>query len=537
MSTENFDILVEKFLDQTISSDEEAELLSLVNLDSALRAEFEDRLTQLSMLRRVYRKKISHSARVEIIKISKGVASIKGSPARDAKAENPRFFQWYVAAVAALIVCVLTLRTVWQTPQGTIAVGSNNAEILDLSDLVVESGQELKLEAERYLGRKILTRERSKAFIRYQDGTTIDLEENSLAKLSPAEAQKGKEIEVQSGRVAINAAPQPKDRPLKIQLPHGTVTVVGTLFSINVEPDGTSVELLKGTVQLTRKEDKASLQLTAGQRAVLAPGIVLAATAIQIEKVPLWTPAALSTAAWYDAADASTITHNNGMVSQWMDKSGNGRHSTQTMESQQPTVVASLLNGKSILRFDGDNDYLNSGGLGNVGDASIFAVLNRKSIQQGATLIGTDGAWRDGSFRIAGDSRSRYAYEAYSTGDSTSTRQATGVWTVIEFIETNGLVYFYNNGAPDGVANGSRRIVGKKTLDAFNIGSWNTSDYLEHDLAELIIIPSALSNEDRQKMEGYLAHKWSLAAELPVDHPYKSAEPTTAATKGERGRK
>ena len=30
---------------------------------------------------------------------------------------------------------------------------------------------------------------------------------------------------------------------------------------------------------------------------------------------------------------------------------------------------------------------------------------------------------------------------------------------------------------------------------------------------------------ERQKIEGYLAHKWGLAANLPADHPYKTEAP------------
>lgn len=45
------------------------------------------------------------------------------------------------------------------------------------------------------------------------------------------------------------------------------------------------------------------------------------------------------------------------------------------------------------------------------------------------------------------------------------------------------------------------------------------------DLAELIVVPAALSTADRQKVEGYLAHKWGLSESLPADHPYKSAPP------------
>ena len=45
------------------------------------------------------------------------------------------------------------------------------------------------------------------------------------------------------------------------------------------------------------------------------------------------------------------------------------------------------------------------------------------------------------------------------------------------------------------------------------------------DLAELVVVPAELSEDDRQKLEGYLAHKWALADLLPDDHPYKAAPP------------
>lgn len=53
----------------------------------------------------------------------------------------------------------------------------------------------------------------------------------------------------------------------------------------------------------------------------------------------LWTPELLSTALWLDATDASTITLNGTTVSQWNDKSGNGRNATQSTAANQPTYV------------------------------------------------------------------------------------------------------------------------------------------------------------------------------------------------------
>jgi hypothetical protein len=45
---------------------------------------------------------------------------------------------------------------------------------------------------------------------------------------------------------------------------------------------------------------------------------------------------------------------------------------------------------------------------------------------------------------------------------------------------------------------------------------------------EIIIINSRLeiTNPDFLRLEGYLAHKWGLAAKLPADHPYKDMAPT-----------
>ena len=62
-------------------------------------------------------------------------------------------------------------------------------------------------------------------------------------------------------------------------------------------------------------------------------------------------------ALWVDAADSSTITESSGAVSQWNDKSGNGKHLTQATAAQKPSTGISTLGGKNILNFGGD-DYM-----------------------------------------------------------------------------------------------------------------------------------------------------------------------------------
>lgn len=71
-----------------------------------------------------------------------------------------------------------------------------------------------------------------------------------------------------------------------------------------------------------------------------------------------FTPRSISgLAAWYDAADASTLTIATG-VSQWADKSGNGRTLRQSTGNNQPLSTTRTLNGKTVLEFDGTNDVL-----------------------------------------------------------------------------------------------------------------------------------------------------------------------------------
>lgn len=57
-------------------------------------------------------------------------------------------------------------------------------------------------------------------------------------------------------------------------------------------------------------------------------------------------------AAWYDAADAASITLDSGRVSQWSDKSGNARHATNaTSGSTQPSYTTAGRNGLNVLTF------------------------------------------------------------------------------------------------------------------------------------------------------------------------------------------
>jgi len=49
--------------------------------------------------------------------------------------------------------------------------------------------------------------------------------------------------------------------------------------------------------------------------------------------------------------------------------------------------------------------------------------------------------------------------------------------------------------------------------------------WLNGRIAEVVVANTLADAGDRQRLEGYLAHKWGLQGNLPADHPWKAAPP------------
>jgi len=54
----------------------------------------------------------------------------------------------------------------------------------------------------------------------------------------------------------------------------------------------------------------------------------------------------------------------------------------------------------------------------------------------------------------------------------------------------------------------------------------NLTGFSNSNISEVVVCNRNLTTVERQKLEGYLAHKWGLTANLPSDHPYKTVGPT-----------
>jgi hypothetical protein len=215
----------------------------------------------------------------------------------------------------------------------------------------------------------------------------------------------------------------------------------------------------------------------------------------------LWTPARLTNLAmWLDAADESTITLNGSTVSQWNDKSGNGRNASQATAALQPTYTTNGLNGKPVISFDGVDDELITIPFA-LGETAAM-VAQRSNIDQPvieAPIASNRGFW--GSYS-GFTTHLNYAVD----GGSLLAAPPTSAVTTPSLVSQTGLL--------------------QTSTFAYKVGS-ATPGYLNLNgfIAEVVVTDNLLSTFDRQKLEGYLAWKWDLVANLPAGHPYKNQAP------------
>jgi hypothetical protein len=265
----------------------------------------------------------------------------------------------------------------------------------------------------------------------------------------------------------------------------------------------------------------------------------------------LWRPDELgaSLALWLDAEDTASIVLNGSTVSQWSDKSGNNRNASQPSASQQPSYLPTGFNGKPTLQTDG-TDILEFGitSLGrNVGGITCAIVgvhpsgltftsnANELYISAGTNAASTrfaltpnPSASTGNRYAIAGRRLDADAYSTISSSTDSLANRGNPWIRVGQRAYADGVANHWTNGTQD-LTNEIMQTAGfTSDTDALRTAIFGGVSTLPSgsQLCEIVLTHSTMSPVDRQKLEGYLAWKWGLEADLPSDHPYKSAPPT-----------
>ncbi len=243
-----------------------------------------------------------------------------------------------------------------------------------------------------------------------------------------------------------------------------------------------------------------------------------------------WQPSNLSIQAWYDASDASTIISSGGLVSEWRDKSGFERHAIQSDDSRKPTTGINNIGGNNVVSLNGSSQFffVNLDFLANTSHSAFIVTKTRAFRNIYGAADGNKGA---NSLHVGFSSSTQYRMSfwgnSYSAPISTSFIPNSG--NLLNFVWTRGVSkQIFANGTLQ-ASNTSAGVIGEMAGGG-RIGSCVGQALYGGDLAEIIFVTGTVSPAERERMEGYLAHKWQLQEQLPADHAFKYISPVAPVT-------
>ncbi len=269
----------------------------------------------------------------------------------------------------------------------------------------------------------------------------------------------------------------------------------------------------------------------------------------------VWNPSMIQAALWLDAADTATIFTSGSEVTQINDKSGNSRNFTGTSGSRPSTGVETQ-NGKNVLSLDGD--FLTSSSaastwkfLHDSTGSSVFSVVTFGTSSNPDTafiLLGSSGAataniglsmFYDDRLSLSRNN----AFVLFVNRGLAGTTAASNVSLDVATPNSARIITALTDPANGTAANRSivRIDAGPELKNSTATDALSTADPtftlqigsggngalpFTGKLAEIIIVSGIVSAANRERIEGYLAHKWGLTANLPAGHPYKTVGPT-----------
>jgi uncharacterized repeat protein (TIGR02543 family) len=242
-----------------------------------------------------------------------------------------------------------------------------------------------------------------------------------------------------------------------------------------------------------------------------------------------WLPGNLNPQAWYDASDASTITSSGGLVSEWRDKSGNARHATQPTGANQPATGINTMGGLNVISLNGTSQFFNAN-LDYLAGTSHSAFIVTKATAYRNIYGAATGGSGANSLHVGFSSSTQYRMNFWANdfnpGITSAFVPSSG--NVLDYVWTPGISkQIFANGTSQGTTTNAGNI--GTMAGGGRIGNVVGQGMYGGDIAEIIFITGTVSAADRERMEGYLAHKWQLQAQLPPAHPYKTAAPTAPA--------
>lgn len=264
-----------------------------------------------------------------------------------------------------------------------------------------------------------------------------------------------------------------------------------------------------------------------------------------------WTPTSLySPIVWLDAADYGTFTFSSGTsISTWGNK---GSASIATAGTTKPVYNATGLNNLPSVQFTGntgvsDSSYFQgsmTGGAINTGAYvhafTVCIVTNKAGLPTQYARILSLG--RNGIGDVATTTttlafgRNQSTNPIYVSRNSADVLLSSSFGTplIAESYSEPNRTYMAINGSPIPPSSASSSTVANFNIDKYSIGldvaypgaGSGTFTFFEGFVSEMLYYKDQMTLAQICTVEGYLAWKWGLQANLPNVHPFKNFPPS-----------
>lgn len=239
-----------------------------------------------------------------------------------------------------------------------------------------------------------------------------------------------------------------------------------------------------------------------------------------------FSPITVGATAWFDANGGTYMT-GGGTVTQWTDRTGNGRHLTPSGTSMTSPSYASNKISCALASWQGFDTWAVALPA-TTWDVAFVGAPNANTAYR-VFLVNSSGSNPFVAIEVSGSNYGSYIAGMRSAG-TLAWAPAAIKQSYVSLTATNACSMGINGSTPlDAVALGGQTY----SLVAIPfLGGGAASGQGWGDMYEVVFLPAGSSTGVRQQVEGYLAWKWdgilggsTLVTALPGGHPYKSAAP------------
>jgi hypothetical protein len=235
---------------------------------------------------------------------------------------------------------------------------------------------------------------------------------------------------------------------------------------------------------------------------------------------PAWSPISTDPMFWLDAQVSGSFSLTGDLVNSWADLTTNGFGCSESGSARPQLDPAAFGSGLPGVQF--------GNGLRLVGDVGLHYWRDIFVVSKWAAA--DDGVFPSYNGLISGRTDS---YADYLIGGDIGKNKfylITDSW----FPDPGEVAMVINAGAVLAPFPSIRTtfMVERRSPDTFLSDGYQLGDdrvfpnrNWQGPIAEVLGFNYVLDTSNRQKIEGYLAHKWEFVEALPSDHPYKTTPP------------